>query len=94
MSQRASAKIEQASFTPQCAAAWSGVQPSLSCTFTLNPAWIKSLRKTSEQNSSSSVTQPGSRCEQCAVTYSVAVTSVVKKNAQRGLKQATMTKSQ
>ena len=28
MSQRASARMEQASFTPQCAAACSGVQPS------------------------------------------------------------------
>lgn len=28
MSQRASARMEQASFTPQCAAAWRGVQPS------------------------------------------------------------------
>lgn len=45
MSHSASAKMEQASFTPQCAAACSGVQPSLSWTFKLNPAWIKSLRR-------------------------------------------------
>lgn len=43
MSQRASARMEQASLTPQCAAACRGVQPSWSWTLSSQPAWIRSL---------------------------------------------------
>lgn len=44
MLQRASARMEHASFTPQCAAACRGVQPSWSRTSRSQPAWTSSLR--------------------------------------------------
>lgn len=41
---RLSANTAHASFWPQWAAAWRGVQPSLSWAFKSEPAWIKTLK--------------------------------------------------